>query len=292
MNEEIWPLFFLSLISCILLRVLYRRFSFTLDLEPWKIPCKIWFPLGGFFLYFLVSALAGHLLQINLEGMDPGSPVILPITYATFFSSLVLGLFLGLYFFKIKPHAWKKPSTRSPLQEGFFALIICLLFFPIMGLLNELFNLLTIWIFHLTEMPEQLAVIFLKMSLEHPFSFFLLAINVIFFAPWIEEILFRGILQTWLRTHLSTYKAVALSAALFAFFHYTQGQGPANLPILLSLFFLGLLLGFLYEKRATLLASMIFHGCFNFLSVINLYVQSPFDPAQTTTSYEITQEHR
>jgi membrane protease YdiL (CAAX protease family) len=121
------------------------------------------------------------------------------------------------------------------------------------------------------EMPDQLAVEYVKAALKNPIYFVLAVANVSLFAPFIEELLFRGFLQTYLTNRFSTKIAIVLTSVLFAIFHFAPEQKLSNITILSSLFVLSCFLGFLYEKQKYLLSQMILHAAFNLISIFNLF---------------------
>ena len=87
--------------------------------------------------------------------------------------------------------------------------------------------------------------------------------------PVAEEVLFRGFLQPVLKDIMGSTRAIALTSLLFALVHF-------NAYILLQIFILGVLLGYLYEKTNTLVASISVHILHNTvsLSVLLLIKQS------------------
>jgi membrane protease YdiL (CAAX protease family) len=76
------------------------------------------------------------------------------------------------------------------------------------------------------------------------------------FGPFTEELLFRGFLQPALRATLGVWKAILLSAFLFALVHLDP-------YVFLQIFLLGLVLAYLFEKTGTLLASISVHMLHN-----------------------------
>ena len=75
-------------------------------------------------------------------------------------------------------------------------------------------------------------------------------------APVIEEILFRGFLQSAARTAFGKLKAILISGFLFALIHL-------NGHVFLQIFILGLLLAYLFEKTESLIAPITVHICHN-----------------------------
>jgi uncharacterized protein len=75
-------------------------------------------------------------------------------------------------------------------------------------------------------------------------------------APVVEELLFRGFLQSAVRTVFGKLKAILISGFLFALIHL-------NAHVFLQIFILGLLLAYLFEKTGSLIAPITVHICHN-----------------------------
>ncbi|KAJ1268585.1 hypothetical protein BS78_07G146700 [Paspalum vaginatum] len=75
-------------------------------------------------------------------------------------------------------------------------------------------------------------------------------------APILEETVFRGFLMVSLTMWLSTPYAVLITAAVFAFAHFTPGEFP-------QLFMLGVVLGFSYAQTRNLLTPITIHAIWN-----------------------------
>lgn len=91
--------------------------------------------------------------------------------------------------------------------------------------------------------------------------------SLIFFgvvvAPVMEEIMFRGFLQPALKNSLGRRYAITITASLFAAVHM-------DIFAFLQIFILGMLLGYLYEKTQTLVASIVVHILHNSLTLVFL----------------------
>jgi membrane protease YdiL (CAAX protease family) len=86
-------------------------------------------------------------------------------------------------------------------------------------------------------------------------------------APLTEEMFFRGQIQTFLRYVVGKpWVAVLITAACFAAVHRQWWAWP-------SLFFLGICLGYLYERTGNLWNCVILHALFN-LASIYIYVHT------------------
>jgi membrane protease YdiL (CAAX protease family) len=116
---------------------------------------------------------------------------------------------------------------------------------------------------------EQVAVRHFRYALGDPLIFWSTALAVVTLVPMVEEFLFRGLLQSWLRNKISRpFVAIALTSIIFALFHYSSSQGTSNIELLCSLFVLSCFLGYVYERQRSLWASIALHGFFNGMSVL------------------------
>jgi membrane protease YdiL (CAAX protease family) len=100
----------------------------------------------------------------------------------------------------------------------------------------------------------------------------LLVIGAVLVAPILEEITFRGLLQTGLRQRwpiLPRWGVVILASAIFAVVHAPAVAWEA-LP---ALFVLGLGMGWLYEASGSLLPPVLLHAGFNALNVALLFLR-------------------
>jgi len=83
-----------------------------------------------------------------------------------------------------------------------------------------------------------------------------------------EEFLYRGIIQTRLRSAFEPSRAVAVAAVIFAVVHVLAYLDPANLPgtvvtLVFVLLPLGAVLGAVYEYTGNLVVPALAHGVYN-----------------------------
>jgi membrane protease YdiL (CAAX protease family) len=92
-------------------------------------------------------------------------------------------------------------------------------------------------------------------------------INIVLWTPIMEEIGFRGLVYTTLRSRLGPTLAIVLSATLFSALHLQSVAG------FLSIFWSGLLLAYAYERYHSLLPGIVMHSAGNilYLSTILLF---------------------
>ncbi len=75
-------------------------------------------------------------------------------------------------------------------------------------------------------------------------------------APFFEEVVFRGVLFQTLRRYAGSAAGIVVSAAIFAAFHGT-------VYVILNIFFLGLLFGYLFDRTGSIVPGIVLHFLFN-----------------------------
>jgi membrane protease YdiL (CAAX protease family) len=97
----------------------------------------------------------------------------------------------------------------------------------------------------------------------------LLVVMAVVVAPIVEEMLFRGLFQTTIRSYLQRpWPAIVLTSILFASIHPYVSHWP-------SLFVLALGLGYAYERSGSLLRPIFMHALFNGINVAGVLTQQP-----------------
>ncbi len=191
-------------------------------------------------------------------------------------SIIVMSLFLFGYYALLPYRAQKAilgplsygRNLASKVRDWFFGATSWLVCFPWTIVISQLMALI-VFIFNIeTAQNEQVAVKYLKSTLDQPLLFFVMSIMLVFIVPTLEESLFRGCLQNWLKGYLGRNWAIFIASAIFAIFHFSHSQGFENIELLITLFMLGCFLGFVYERQQSLFASIGLHSTFNAISVI------------------------
>ena len=90
----------------------------------------------------------------------------------------------------------------------------------------------------------------------------LIVFTAVAVVPFVEELIFRGMIQTMLRSYIvKPWPAIFLASLVFIIFH-------ANPEHWLALFALSLCLGYTYEKSGSLFRPIFVHAMFNAMSVL------------------------
>lgn len=146
-----------------------------------------------------------------------------------------------------------------------WAIIGYLAFWPACSVLAES----STWLYqHLVARPQEHQVLMLlenpDLSLGWQVVAWLLAGLV---APLFEELLFRGLLLTWLRkVTRSTELAIVISGLAFGVIHMPQWH------LVPALSLLGIVLGYLYARTGSLTLVILFHAIFNLRTLVMMEV--------------------
>jgi membrane protease YdiL (CAAX protease family) len=269
---------FIGIVAAVILWFGWKQGFFRWQPDPnWNRNLQLYQVVVAFAVYFAISYFASFLYITTLPPSSDSPESF--IQYATWLNFLNSATVLGALFIfwrslprSVHQGLWRSPAAKQSygkdLQMSFFAWCLA---FPFVLFINQLLENFLIQVIGIETIPDQIAVRFVKMTAQYPFYFFLALVSVVIFAPLIEEFLFRGILQSFIRKHIGSTQAIFITALCFSFFHFSLEQGWGNLPIIGSLFPLALFLGFLYEKQKSLLSSIGLHSLFNLFSILNLY---------------------
>lgn len=117
--------------------------------------------------------------------------------------------------------------------------------------------------------PEPVAHDLLRLILDHrgnPWAW-ALAGSAVLGAPIVEEVMYRGLLQSAIvRATARPRASIAITSALFALAHLPPGSGVPY-HALATLFVLSLCMGLAYELSRSLCVPVVMHVCFNAANV-------------------------
>jgi uncharacterized protein len=257
--------------------------------------------IGAFFIFFFVEFLLIPLIFLGWLSWEQGAIVntrkvnIDPISQGWL---NLIGIVIALICMAIYLLDLNKPLRQAVLGKAAFqgvgraisdllkGAMTWLLCYPWIGVISQAIALFLLLVYHGPQ-REQVAVKHLKFTISDPLLFWPTVIAVISLVPMLEETLFRGFLQTWLKKILNTGKAILVTSVVFTCFHFSTSQGINNIELLASLFLLSCYLGFIYEKQQSLWASIGLHGTFNAISV-GMIIFSELELAKKLNTKDVT----
>jgi membrane protease YdiL (CAAX protease family) len=153
-------------------------------------------------------------------------------------------------------------GAKNSLKTALKGVLLCLLVYPIVMLLLQVTHSI-VDIFYPDFSEEQLAIQLFRKLRATPWLFWSYAVLASTLIPAVEELLFRGFFQNWFVDRLGRTSGIVATAFLFAAAHFSVDQSVANIELMISLVVMGIILGVVFIKENSLLASMAMHGTFN-----------------------------
>lgn len=230
---------------------------------PWKITFQA-FLLFTLLQFLLIPLGIGAYLKLTKSPFE-----LTPHTHGwlNLIAIACVGSALSIFcYFQRRKMGFLLKSThlRSDISLGLMTWVIS---YPLVLFFSNLLTLiLEDWLGF--ALNDQIAVSQIRNVRDDPILFALIAIGVIVIVPILEELLFRGFLQSSLLNIFSRFQSITLTSAIFALFHFSLSQGINNINILGNLFLLSLFLGYLKERQGNLYSSITLHVAFNAFSVL------------------------
>lgn len=281
--NEVFVIVFFAIVALIAIAIAKRKGVFALSKSENTIIVNHNAIILSFFLYLLInlfiSPLALKLLKalfLKFNVILSSESIVLSSIINVLSYLLVISALALTSYFLLKDqirYIWK--DKRSEPVSSYAAdikigIIYWFVSFPVVMFCTNFFELSLKFFLGLKELPEQAAVNYLKMAAGHYYFYIVAIISVLVFAPFIEEFLFRGLLQNYFKNLFGIKSGIILSSIFFALFHYSPDQRFSNIMIILSLFVLSLFLGVIYEKQKSLISPIVLHATFNAISIFNL----------------------
>ncbi len=270
--------FFLSLSAGFLLNFwVWKKHFYSLSSFSWcNLPGTFLVAVFSFYL-FIAYFGAPLIFRMVLELFPPSRNLATAAELFVLFIMLAVLLLFTLHprrksiTLKLLKYSDKDFSTLSTslMHDIKMGLLTFIISYPVVAVVEQIGAWSIFRIFGIEDY-EQMAVTYFRQSLGSLFSLLSALFTIVLYAPCLEEFLFRGCLQTYLKNRWGFAVALPLSSLIFAFFHFSASLGWGNLPILLSLFVLASFLGFIYEKQKSLYASITLHASFNLLGVLQI----------------------
>lgn len=274
------PILFFGLLGFIFIQIARSYGFFHLPIRDQRSnPVQIKTVLIVFTIYLGMSMIVAqgaiHFVQ-SLYSDFPENPPAIVYGYIQLF---ILASIFALFYLYCKGQSptlfkriWKDrsiPHAKSITTDFLMGVLTWIIGFPLVIAIGQLADMI-IYYFLGLENYEQVAVRYLKTTLDSPPMLAVALFTILVAAPVIEEFLFRGCLQTFFKRYMIPKNAIIFSALCFSLFHFSPSQGVGNISLVASLFLFALFLGFIYERQASLFASIGLHMTFNAVSTFRI----------------------
>jgi membrane protease YdiL (CAAX protease family) len=223
--------------------------------KPWR-PDLVVRLLAGIF----ASMLLGVLIVSGYESFTGGETGQRQRDLFLFFVSVLcfhgVGLVLVDVFLRQHQISWKEAfGFMEPrlTRALFLAVVVAIFMLPVALSLAELSAKL-LRQFQMPVEPQQ--AVRVMQSAGSRVDLVIHGLAAILLAPFVEELVFRGILYPTIKQHVSRTLALWGTSIFFAVTH-------SNLMLILPLTVLAIILTFLYETTNNLLAPIVTHSLFN-----------------------------
>jgi len=213
-----------------------------------------------FYFGFQVLGVLLATLIVTLTSLIQHGTVTSDVTNMALAPAMLFGfVFMTIYLWKAK-YISSDRITWSPVSISYLILTV-IIYYAMIFLVDFLMSFLT-WLPNFAEQTFDI--------LE---SGWLGIICIALLGPILEELLFRGAITKVLLKKYNPTKAIVLSALIFGVFHLNPAQ-------IVTAFLIGLLLGWIYYKTASLIPCILVHVINNSLSV---YVNLKYPDIENTS---------
>jgi membrane protease YdiL (CAAX protease family) len=238
------------------------------DSRPRRNRMAPYTPIALFFVLFLGTALLQSLVRLivgDLEGwrglfvMNVVSSVASAATVAIILIVAAFQFARGLKGFGLR--------LKTIPRDVVFAFGTLLAVWPLVGAIMRVTEAATKALFGRDfQVPQHEALELISQSPAPALEIVLIVLAVVL-APLVEEMLFRGLFQSMIRSHLGRpWISIVLTSILFACIHANPTHWPA-------LFTLAMGLGYAYEKSGSLVRPILMHAMFNAFIIGTLLLQ-------------------
>jgi len=249
------------LLACWLLKTSLGRKALT-DSVPRRNNMPIYLPFIPLFIWFGAVSVAISITRALLPDLPAWQSVFLNnlILCIGAIAAMAVIIFLAKISFarRLKGFGLNVRTIYKDFFAGVVNLLSVLPFVMLMIILTTLFGKL-IWGQEF-EMQQHRELELIRAHSQLPVRV-LIIVTAVAIAPAFEEMLFRGLFQTMLRSFFARpWLSIVISSGLFAVVHANTGHWPA-------LFALSMCMGYSYEKSGSLFRPIFIHSLFNAISI-------------------------
>lgn len=222
----------------------------------WEIIWQV-FIVGFFFLSQVLLPLIFGLSGFNPSNVGiKGKALYVLISYFFMAGGGLLVLYLSLKSFFPLPEGWFKLTNKKWYLWGIGGYLVAIPSVFLVSILNQ-----QLWQGRGGSNP----LLLLALESQDKFALIIFFITASVAAPIFEEIMFRGFLLPSLTRYLPVWGAIVTSGVIFAVAHLSLAE---TIPLAT----LGIILGIVYTRSRSLLASITLHSLWNSGTLFSLFV--------------------
>jgi hypothetical protein len=222
----------------------------------WEIIWQV-FIVGFFFLSQVLLPIFFGLSGFNPSGLTiKGKALYVLASYFFMAGGGLLVLYLSLKSFFPLPEGWFKLTNKKWYLWGIGGYLVAIPSVFLVSILNQ-----QLWQGRGGSNP----LLLLALESQDKFALAIFFITASIAAPIFEEIMFRGFLLPSLTRYLPVWGAIVVSGVIFAVAHLSLAE-------IIPLATLGIILGIVYTRSHSLLASITVHSLWNSGTLFSLFV--------------------
>ncbi len=228
----------------------------------WEAPWNwetIWqvFIVGFFFLSQVLLPIIFAVSGFNPDVLDiKGKALYVLCSYFLMAGGGLLVLYLSIKSFFPFPEDWFKLTAKNWYWWGMGGYLVAIPSVFLVSILNQ-----QLW----QDRGGSNPLLLLALESQDTFALIIFFITASIAAPIFEEIMFRGFLLPSLTRYLPVWGAIVLSGIIFAVAHLSLAE---TIPLAT----LGIILGIVYTRSRSLLASMMVHSLWNSGTLLSLFL--------------------
>ncbi|WP_026101894.1 CPBP family glutamic-type intramembrane protease [Geminocystis herdmanii] len=226
--------------------------------SPWDWE-TIWqvFIVGFFFLSQVLLPIIFGVSGFNPAVLDiKGKALYVLCSYFLMAGGGLLVLYLSIKSFFPLPEDWFKLTAKNWYWWGIGGYLVAIPSVFLVSILNQ-----QLWQGRGGSNP----LLLLALESQDKFALIIFFITASIAAPIFEEIMFRGFLLPSLTRYLPSWGAIVVSGVIFAVAHLSLAE---TIPLAT----LGIILGIVYTRSRSLLASMMVHSLWNSGTLLSLFL--------------------
>jgi membrane protease YdiL (CAAX protease family) len=227
-------------------------------------------PLIPFAVWFLGSGLLQELAHQIIGPLEDWRAAFLDNVIYCLGAAITIGLMLLMarLTFARRLRGFGLRLRTIPRDLGFGTLDLLAVWPLVLGMIAVVMEIGRLLLGPKFEVPMHMELKLITESASLPLQV-LVIFSAVVIAPAVEEMLFRGLVQTVFRSYLGRpWLAIALTSAMFAIVHANGTHWPA-------LFILSMGLGYAYEKSGSLYRPIFMHALFNGITIVAALAESP-----------------